>query len=326
MSRNGNVGATSSANSEDGFWAVTAYFNPMRYRRRLANYRTFREHLDLPLAAIELSYGETFELGERDADILIRKRGNAVLWQKERLFNLAIRELPPACNKVIWMDCDVVLRNAGWPYQVADALDRHTIVHPYSTVRHLSAGASPGERDDGTVTKVGLSVVSKLLSATGGSRPTSSDEMRRLGLDRGAWGLACAGRRGVIEKHGLYDACILGSGDRAVLCAALGAFDLAREVIGMNEAFADHYMAWARPFHEAVNGDVGCVDNSLDHLWHGTMEHRSYRQRHQEMRAFGFDPLRDLATEDNGCWRWGSDKKDLHDFVRSYFSARREDG
>lgn len=318
-------GMTRSTGADDGLWAVTAYFNPIGYRSRLANYRTFRRHLGLPLAAVELSYGEGFELGERDADILIRKRTRSVLWQKERLLNLAIRELPLTCEKIIWIDCDVVFDDAGWTDRVADALNRHAIVHPYSVVRHLAAGAGPGDRDGGAVTKVGQSVVSKLLSANGASRPSSS-EMRRMGLNRGAWGLACAGRREVIEEHGLYDACVLGSGDRAVLCAALGVFDLAREVISMNEAFARHYMAWARPFHESVNGDVGCVENSLDHLWHGKIEHRSYRQRHLDMRSFGFDPECDLALDEQGCWRWSSDKEDLHDFVRDYFWARREDG
>lgn len=314
-----------STGTHAGLWAVTTYFNPMGYRSRLANYRIFRRHLDLPLAAIELSYREGFELGNGDADILIRRRAGAVLWQKERLLNLAIRELPSVCEKVIWMDCDVVFEDEGWTDRVANALDRHAIVHPYSIVRHLSAGAGPENRDAGAVTKVGQSVVFKLLSANGVSR-RSSGQMRRMGLDRGAWGLACAGRREVIEEHGLYDACVVGGGDRAVLCAALGVYDLAREVLSMNEAFARHYMAWARPFHKSVNGDVGCVVNSLDHLWHGELDYRSYRQRHLRMRSFGFDPECDLALDENGCWRWSSDKENLHDFVRDYFRARREDG
>jgi hypothetical protein len=36
-------------------WAIAAYFNPARYARRLANYRVFREHLAVPLVAVELA-------------------------------------------------------------------------------------------------------------------------------------------------------------------------------------------------------------------------------------------------------------------------------
>jgi hypothetical protein len=53
----------------------------MGYRRRSANFRVFRERLGVPLLAVELAYGERFELGEGDAEILVRLRGRDVLWQ-----------------------------------------------------------------------------------------------------------------------------------------------------------------------------------------------------------------------------------------------------
>ena len=61
-------------------WAITCYFNPMHYRRRLANFRIFRDHLQLPLVAVELAYGPEFELQAQDAEILIQLRdgGGAV--------------------------------------------------------------------------------------------------------------------------------------------------------------------------------------------------------------------------------------------------------
>src|SRR5450759_1082712 len=75
----------------DGLWAITSYFNPVGYRRRLSNFRIFRERLKVPLVVVELTYGSDFELQEQDADILIQLRGGAVLWQKERLLNLALQ-------------------------------------------------------------------------------------------------------------------------------------------------------------------------------------------------------------------------------------------
>ena len=69
----------------DGLWAITSYFNPGGYRRRLANYRVFRERLNVPLVAIELAFGPEFELREGDAEILMQLRDGDILWQKERL-------------------------------------------------------------------------------------------------------------------------------------------------------------------------------------------------------------------------------------------------
>jgi hypothetical protein len=71
-------------------WAITCHVNPMRYRRRLQNYLAFRRHLKVPLVAVELAYHDDFDLPPDAAEILIRLRSNDVLWQKERLLNVAI--------------------------------------------------------------------------------------------------------------------------------------------------------------------------------------------------------------------------------------------
>ena len=34
----------------------------------------------------------------------------------------------------------------------------------------------------------------------------------------------------------------------------------------------------------------------------------------------------DIAIAETGCWRWATDKPDLHRYVRDYFAARKEDG
>jgi len=47
-------------------WAITSYFNPMGYKSRPANYRTFRKYLTAPLLAVELSFTGTFELQPGD--------------------------------------------------------------------------------------------------------------------------------------------------------------------------------------------------------------------------------------------------------------------
>ena len=36
-------------------WAVTTFFTPAGYRNRLRNFRVFRQHLPIPLLAVELS-------------------------------------------------------------------------------------------------------------------------------------------------------------------------------------------------------------------------------------------------------------------------------
>ena len=75
-------------------WAITCYFNPIAYKRRLENYHTFRQHLAVPLVTTELSFDGNFQLQHDDADILVQLHGGDVLWQKERLLNVALKSVP----------------------------------------------------------------------------------------------------------------------------------------------------------------------------------------------------------------------------------------
>src|SRR5215471_14570554 len=102
-------------------WAMTSYYNPVRYKRRLSNYRIFRENLGVPLITVELSFNGQFELTEEQADILIQISGGAVLWQKERLLNVALQAVPSSCNKVAWLDCDILFDTPNW-IEAADGL------------------------------------------------------------------------------------------------------------------------------------------------------------------------------------------------------------
>src|SRR4051812_27266124 len=88
----------------DGLWAITTYFNPMRYQRRQSNYHQFRKNLKAPLLTVELAYGTDYDLRAEDAEILVHLRTRDILWQKERLLNLALQNLPSSCRNVVCVD------------------------------------------------------------------------------------------------------------------------------------------------------------------------------------------------------------------------------
>src|SRR5262245_19902909 len=76
---------SSTGRYASNLWAITCYFNPIGYQRRLENYHTFRQNLAVPLVTVELAFNGAFQLHSGDADILVQLRGGDVLWQKERL-------------------------------------------------------------------------------------------------------------------------------------------------------------------------------------------------------------------------------------------------
>ena len=127
-----------SQSTSNQLWAITSYFNPCGYRSRYENYQTFQQHLQVPLLTVELAYGDTFELSDADASQLIQIRSDQVMWQKERLLNMALLALPPECERVAWVDCDILFGRDDWPQLVNQALDQFAFVQCFSQVHHLN--------------------------------------------------------------------------------------------------------------------------------------------------------------------------------------------
>ena len=309
-------------------WAVTCYFNPVGYRRRGANYRLFRERLAVPLVTVELSCGggdAAFELGEGDADVLVQLRGRDVLWQKERLLDVALRSLPDSCRKVAWLDCDILFGKEDWPDRAERRLDDVPLIQLFARQHHMPPDWAPGDPANAP----GYVFSERSFASAMADDLSPSDFSSRSGV-RGAGnvakGVAWAARRELIERHGFFDACIVGGGDSAMACAAYGHFDHVARRQAMNERQREYYLAWALPYFGAVRGATSFLDTDVFHLWHGDMVNRRYRDRFEGMRPFGFDPFTDVAVDDGGCWRWSSDKSTLHQYVRDYFASRNEDG
>ena len=282
-------------------WAITCYFNPVGFKRRIANYRLFRQRLAAPLVTVELSFDGTFQLRHDDADILVQLHGHDVMWQKERLLNLALKCLPDGCDKVAWLDCDVIFGSDDWVARAEHALDEFSLLHLYQERHDLPQEARSGELESWTTPSPAISMIHRMAAegvAPGELLLTHPRQNRRS-----ANGLAWASPRAVLDAHGLYDACILGSGDRAVLCAGLGTFDYCTRGLLMNARQEEHYLAWARPYFATVRGRIGYISGRAFHLWHGEVRDRQYGERDRALQPFDFDPFSDIALDDNGCWR-----------------------
>jgi hypothetical protein len=306
------------------FWAITTYFNPLRYERRLANFRIFREHLELPLVAVELAYGPEFELREQDAEILIQLRGGAVLWQKERLLNVALQALPGTCRKVAWLDCDILFDSPDWIARAESLLDQCVIIQAFRQAQYLSPRWAPGKdrRIDIEFTRPSAALTVK----SGVPAAACIGHLLRDRRVTSATGFAWAARRELLERHGFFDTCIVGAGDRAMAGAAYGCFEDLMQRQYMNEQERRRYMNWAEPYYRTIQADVGLLNADIFHLWHGDISKRSSRTRHEGLQPFQFDPDTDIAIAENGAWRWNTDKHKMHEYIRSYFVSRQEDG
>ena len=302
--------------SDGSLWAITSFFNPAGFLRRLKNYRRFRAALPVPLATIELGFGGEWHLTSQDAELYVPIGDGDVLWQKERLLNLLLPRLPAECRHVAWLDADVLLADPDWPRRAVEALARAPLVQLFSALHYLDREGSQHEGD-------GMKVRSVVAEVQAGQ--TAAEVLERVtDRTRGApsGGMAWAARRELLERHGFFDASVIGGGDTVLTCAAYGVAQVAARLHHMNPMHAARYEAWANAFHRDVAGQVGLVEGEIRHLWHGELAARNTKGRHVALAAQAFDPGVDLVSGSQGAWRWASAKPALHALLRDYFAMR----
>jgi len=288
------------------------------------NYRIYRRRLGIPLVTVELSFDGHFELTDNDADILVQISEGAILWQKERLLNLAVKSVPPDENYISWIDCDAVFDRSDWVDDATRQLKSLNVVQLFSDQVDLGPEDHLTNFDNRDIPPSGHGIVSLISN----NRFRQSDVAPTSGQNRRsfAWGLAWAARREILEDYGLYDAMIAGGGTRALVSAMYAEFETIIEAAQFNAAQRKHYLNWALPYHEALSERVGHVPGRLYHLWHGDIENRNYAGRHKGLVDSNFDPNVDVVVGSNGAWQWARPKPDLEKFLKNLFISRAEDG
>jgi hypothetical protein len=300
------------------FCAITCLFNPGGYRTKTDNLARFRAGLaaqGVPCRVIECAFDDAaFELPAAPGTLQVR--ASDVMWQKERLLNLAIRSLPPEITKVAWLDGDILFGNPHWARETCTRLERHAVVQPFASVVRLPRGhaafAGEGQQWEG-------------FAAVHARDPRV---LRRGDFDRhGHSGFAWAARREWIEEHGLYDACVAGSGDHMMAHAFAGDTESAclDRILGRRNPHREYFADWGARVRPAIRESMDFAPGAIYHLWHGEMANRRYVLRNRELADFGFDPARDLRVGASGCWEWTEAGGRMRPWARDYFGHRRED-
>jgi len=325
------VGEPPRQDPGSSLWAVTTYYNPGRYRRRRANFDVFRANLPMPLLAIEWSASAEFELLPGDAELLVQVTGGDVLWQKERLLNLALEHLPPNCRQVAWVDCDIVFETAGIERLLLSMLGDCPIVQPYASAGHVAP--VPIERmgadDAWRSAPVWRELIGLVRSYREHGRWWDEDGaleafIQRIG-QRPTPGFAWAANRDFLTRHPPFDVWVVGGGDTAYAYAALDAPENVVQRQRLSAAHRELYLERAAALRDELGDRIGFLDGRVLHLWHGDIDNRGYYARHDILAAHEFDPARDLRLDTTGVWAWGEAADSLREGVVRYFEQRRED-
>lgn len=310
--------ATVAETCDEALWVITTYFNSHNYRSRRQNYDRFIESLQrigVPILTMECAFGDApFAL---PPSVAVKKlRSPSILWQKERLLNIALQELPPTAKKVAWIDADLLFENPRWHVEALQLLENHSVVQLFDSVVCLPRGHDSyngvGDTSRGFCAQIA----------------TSPNSVQKGWGAHGHTGYAWAARREVLEAFGLFDLFLSGGADHLMAHGLLGDIDsnCVRDMIGLNTALYRKYEQWAKIAFSACQGNLGHVPGRIFHLWHGDFKDRKYHLRCQELKALKFDPDTDLALSHNGSWTWTARNPRLASWSQRLFASRREDG
>ena len=300
-------------------WVVSTYFDSEGYAnklRALKSYIAMMEKSGIPMLLVEGSFGRRSFLLPK-SDKILQVRCPSVMWQKERLLNLGIENLPTSCKKVAWLDTDIFFENPRWAVETAELLEKFPIVQPYDLVLWLPKGARQFS---------GRGIAWSGFSAVAQNHPGLflSGDFDRHGHTGYAW----AARKDLILKHGLYDRSIAGSGDHLMAHAMMG--DLSSPCVtnsvGAANPFRDSFHAWAKPFHSDVRSNVGFVRGAVLHRWHGDRKKRYYYKRMVGLLARDYNPSLDVTVAPSGALQWTEHGTPLKRWMKDYFTKRQEDG
>ena len=272
---------------------VTAYYNPCGYSNRYDNYRCFADALSeqrVPLVTVEVA-ARKFVLP--DAIHLV---SDSVLWHKEAAINVGIRSVWSEYDAVAWVDADIIFADDGWVDTTLAALKKSPVVQPWYTAYRKNAG--------GGVHKQEHSLAVDMSATPGFAWAATSNYLKQL--------------------RGLYDATIIGGGDR------VNAYAFYRDTrVMLPWACGEQYgiNTWLRKTAHFSQVPAVPVAGDITHLYHGERTNRRYLQRHQELDALGYNAAKHIRRQENGLLGWTAEApQKLVKHVAKYFWDRKEDG
>jgi hypothetical protein len=266
---------------------------------------------------VEASFGD--ELFEPDPQLqqnvhVVHLQCTAVPWQKERLLNVAIQNLPPYVEKVAWLDADVILENRDWIQEASLQLEILPVVQLFDSVVHLPRGDVTFNGDG--ICRRSFAPESTAFSVNGQLDWSS----------HGLTGFAWAARRTLLDTCGFFDLCLFG--DHLMAHGFLGdwrspCIDL---LIGLDTVINDEYRQWAQMACRQSGKQIGLVRGRVLHIWHGDYKNCKYYESAQRLKGLRFVPARDLRVSGNGTWEWTGTNAGLEKCAADLFPQRKEDG
>jgi hypothetical protein len=322
-------------------YAIVPYFNPWRWKSREKHTARALKHFadsGAIVVLVEIAFNrrefafEDWELaGELSSceipdqeyrHMYVPLRSRDELWLKENAINAGVARLPHDWKQVCWLDSDIHFLRPNWVGECIHKLQHYAFLQMFSHARDL--GPNYEMLPENYPHANGPGFVHAWQNGTLNRATNGGYYAGRVwpGL---AW--ACT-REAWDAVGGLLDVAIWGGGDWHMAHA------LVEKIEGMmrNDLHHDYkklVMQWYYRCHTHIRRNVGVMEGSILHHWHGKKTERGYNAKHALLANVGFDPLRHLKRDYQGLWQLHDDRStafvQLRDLMRRIAKERNED-
>lgn len=299
---------------------VAVISNPIRFQSRYHLYEKFVETMEsfpeVHLVTVEAAFADReHEITNPDNPDHLQVRNSSEIWIKENMINLGVRHLLPADWKyVAWVDADVAPLNPDWAQETLHQLQHHPVVQAWENVIDL------GPRNNVLAVHTGFAKLYRTGAPYSGTSAT-------VQYPYTYWhsGFAWAATRAWWENvGGLIDRAVLGAADHHMAMSMIGN---ARGSLphGVHPNYSKMVTDWQEKCQRALQGNLGFVEGSLQHSWHGRKADRKYKERWEIIKTHQYDPSVDLHYNSHGVLELHANKPNFKRDLQEYFRGRNED-
>lgn len=309
---------------KEPLYVISPVFNPQRYRVRWKLYMDFCKYVldskEAILITVECTFGHRHELFTKtlsDRHFVIQVHSSQEIWLKENLINIAIQRLPRDAKYVAWIDSDITFARPDWVGETIQQLQHYHYVQMFSQCHDLNDRYENVKDHKGFMwcyQNLGIESLYKTKCVSSGNEAY--------------WhpGYCHACRIDLInDVGGLIDWSILGGGDTFMCYALIGQINNRTMPNSLGKSGVEMLKEWQARAEKYVKRNVGYVDGSIFHYWHGAKKNRGYYDRGSILTRANFDPVKDLKKDYQGVYQINPDNIILRDDARKYFRQRSED-
>ena len=286
--------------------------------------------------------------------VYVPLRSTTELWLKENMINVGVQHIPdPNWEQVAWLDSDVQFARPNWVGECIHKLQHFSFLQMFSQARDLGPNYELLPEDYPHAAGLGFVKAweSGLIRST--LPPQIRDDLKvvqkdiiRLQKDflklvrnlhgeyYGAPGRVFPGlawactRKAWDDVGGLLDIAVWGGGDWHMAHALIEKTEgMMRDDLHRNyKKLVDQ---WYQRCRTHIRRNVGMMEGTVFHNWHGKKAMRGYNTKHSLLAKFGFDPLRHLKKDSQGLWQLHDDRStayvQIRDMMRIIAKDRNED-